>query len=76
VTEEADNNGFLSHSTGLSLDNSLPSFQEYAPWLRNIRDWCNISDESALCTLYEITDNRQRAAKHKAQEEEMVIIIN
>jgi len=29
VTEEADNNGFLSHSTG--LDNSLPSFQEYAP---------------------------------------------
>jgi len=31
VTEEADNGGFLSHSTGLSLDNSLPSFQEYAP---------------------------------------------
>jgi len=30
VTEEADNNGFLSHSTGLSLDNYLPSFQEYA----------------------------------------------
>jgi len=34
VTEDADNGGFLSHSTGLSLDNSLPSFQEYAPiWL-------------------------------------------
>jgi len=31
VTEEADSYGFLSHSTGLSLDNSLPSFQEYAP---------------------------------------------
>jgi len=27
---KADNAGFLSHSTGLSLDNSLPSFQEYA----------------------------------------------
>jgi len=24
VTEEADNNGFLSHSIALSLDNSLP----------------------------------------------------
>jgi len=24
MTEEADNNGFLSHSTGLSLDNSFP----------------------------------------------------
>jgi len=35
VTEEADNGGFLSHSTELSLDNSLPSFQEYAP-----RDGC------------------------------------
>jgi len=32
VTEEADNGGFLSHSTGLSLDNSLSSFQEYTPW--------------------------------------------
>jgi len=31
VTEEADNDGFLSHSTDLSLNNSLPSFQEYAP---------------------------------------------
>jgi len=30
VTEEADNE-FLSHSTGLFLDNSLPSFQENAP---------------------------------------------
>jgi len=26
VTEEAGNGGFLSHSTGLPLDNSLPSF--------------------------------------------------
>jgi len=31
VTEEADNGGFLSYSTGLSLVNSLLSFQEYAP---------------------------------------------
>jgi len=31
MTEEADNGGFLSHSTGLFLDNSMPSFQEYAP---------------------------------------------
>jgi len=31
VTEETDNGGFLSHSTGLSLDNFLPSFREYAP---------------------------------------------
>jgi len=31
VTEEADNGGFLLHSTGLSLDNSFPSFQEYSP---------------------------------------------
>jgi len=32
VTEECDNGGFRSHSSNLSLDNSLPSFQEYAPW--------------------------------------------
>jgi len=31
VTKEADNNGPLSHSVALSLDNSLPSFQEYTP---------------------------------------------
>jgi len=31
VAEEADNGGFLSHSTKLSLDNFLPSFEEYAP---------------------------------------------
>jgi len=32
VTEEADNGGFLLYSTDLSLDNSLPLFQEFAPW--------------------------------------------
>jgi len=31
MTEEADNGGFLSHFTGLSLNNSLSSFQEFAP---------------------------------------------
>jgi len=36
MSEEADNGGFMSHSTGLSPDNSLPSFQEYAPWQTHI----------------------------------------
>jgi len=29
---EADNGGFPLHSTGLSFDNSLPSYQEYTTW--------------------------------------------
>jgi len=41
-------------------------------WLRNIRDWCNISHHISKSRIrrsahfMKSTDNRQRAAKHKA----------
>jgi len=48
MTEEADSGGFLSHSTDLSLGNSLPSFQEYAP--RSTLHNCSITLSIVMLT--------------------------
>jgi len=43
VTEEADNGGFLSHSTGLSLNNSFKGVIK--------RKVCRMWQESAIITF-------------------------